>query len=111
MFLTVTEVRVSSCAIHVQPLGEVAPGQAIAVKTTVDFEDQLGVDVSNDPSYISLAGTDLSGIGQAGASPLSLDDSRDLLLVKGSGPGVIIASHIGADGVEVRAVQAVNSSP
>ena len=106
-------IQISSArltAIHIQPLGDVAPGQALTVKTTVDFEDQLGVDVSNDPSYISLAGSDLSGIGLVGPSPLSLDDSRDLLLVKGSGPGVIVASHTGADGIQVRAVQAVNSA-
>ncbi|WP_346950351.1 Ig-like domain-containing protein, partial [Dyella sp.] len=95
-------------AIHLQPAGLLEPGQAYAIKATVDFEDQLGVDVSTALGYLNLSLADLAALGATSPAAVTLDAARGLLICNGSGPALLQASHQDADGHVVRTEQAIN---
>ncbi|ULU23434.1 tandem-95 repeat protein [Dyella terrae] len=96
-------------AIHLQPVGNLSPGQAAPIQAILDFADEQGVIA--EPGYLTISLDDLSGIGMVGAASVSLDPTQSELLCHGAGPALLDVSHTDATGETVRAVQALNVVP
>ncbi|WP_374326246.1 tandem-95 repeat protein [Azonexus sp.] len=96
-------------AIHLAPLTDLRVGEAAQVKATADFEDELGVDVSSNGAYLTVESQSLIGLGALGASPLAVDDNRDLVRATSTGPVLILVKRIDSDGRTVQAVATLNT--
>ncbi|MHB8166398.1 MAG: Ig-like domain-containing protein, partial [Sulfuricella sp.] len=95
-------------AIHLAELPSLSIGQFTKIHATADFEDEQGVTVTN-ATWLTVSTADLSGMGDVMASPIAVDDNRDLIRATATGPALVIVTRVDTDGRTVRAVAAINT--
>lgn len=94
-------------AIHLASLPSLRVGEFTVIKAAVDFADEKNVAI-DDAHYLTVTQSNLVSMGDVQASPISIDDSRDLIRAASTGPALIVINRLDRDGRNVQAAASLN---
>jgi predicted chitinase len=107
------QVAVSSArltGIHVDSVPDITTGGTSTLHVTADFEDQLGVDISDAAGYLTWSLVDLHPMGGVDDTHVMVGNDGRTIIRNGGGPAVLTGSRTAPDGNVVRVVIALNDA-